>query len=60
MYLVELKETFIALLNRIHSSVMTTHNPNAASKAKRTLRLENGRIINGHVAEANKLLATAD
>jgi putative ABC transport system ATP-binding protein len=37
--------------------VMVTHDPNAAAKAKRTLRLEAGRIVNGHVAETNPLIA---
>ncbi len=52
---------FLEEINREgRTVVMVTHDPIAASKAKRTLRLENGRIINGHVAEANKLLATVD
>ena len=52
---------FLEEINREgRTVVMVTHDPVAASKAKRTLRLENGRIINGHVAEANKLLATVD
>ncbi len=51
---------FLEEINREgRTVVMVTHDPNAASKAKRTLRLENGRIINGLIAEANKILATA-
>ncbi len=52
---------FLEEINREgRTVVMVTHDPIAASKAKRTHRLENGRIINGLVAEANKLLATVD
>ncbi len=52
--------TFLEEINQEgRTVVMVTHDPNAASKAKRILRLESGRIVNGHVAEANKLIATA-
>jgi putative ABC transport system ATP-binding protein len=50
---------FLEEINREgRTIVMVTHDPNAARKAKSTLRLENGRIMNGHVAKANKLIAT--
>jgi putative ABC transport system ATP-binding protein len=59
----ETSQQIIGFLEEINREgrtvVMVTHDPNAAGKAKRTLRLEAGRIIDGHVAEANKLLASA-
>jgi putative ABC transport system ATP-binding protein len=44
--------TFLAELNgEGRTVVMVTHDPNAAGKAKRTLRLEAGRILNGRYPE---------
>ncbi|MBI5059934.1 ABC transporter ATP-binding protein [candidate division KSB1 bacterium] len=57
----ETSQQVIGFLEEIHREgrtvVMVTHDPNAASRAKRMLRLENGRITNGHVAEASRLLS---
>ena len=45
--------TFLAELNgEGRTVVMVTHDPNAAGIAKRTLRLESGRILNGRVPVA--------
>jgi putative ABC transport system ATP-binding protein len=41
---------FLEEINREgRTVVMVTHDPNAAAKARRTLRLDAGRIVNGHV-----------
>lgn len=51
---------FLAEINQEGKTVvMVTHDPNAADKANRILRLEAGRIMNGHIAEANRLIAPA-
>ena len=49
----ETSQQIIAFLTEINQEgrtvVMVTHDPNAAGKAKRTLRLEAGRILNGRI-----------
>lgn len=51
----ETSQQIIGFLEEINREgrtvVMVTHDPNAASKAKRTLRLESGRILNGQIVE---------
>lgn len=43
---------FLEEINREgRTVVMVTHDPNAAGKAQRTLRLEGGRILNGQITE---------
>jgi putative ABC transport system ATP-binding protein len=53
----ETSQQIIAFLEEMNQEgrtvVMVTHDPNAARKAKRTLRLEAGRILNGRIPEGS-------
>lgn len=59
----ETSQQIMAFLSEINGEgrtvVMVTHDPNAAGRAKRTLRLEAGRIMNGHEPALASMIASS-